>query len=287
MKKVLLLGGDYAEDYEVMLPFQILQYAGYEPVCVAPERKSGEKIRTAIHDFLGDATYRETEGHQFLLNGDFDTLDPSEFAGLYLTGGRAPEYLRLNERVLEIVRYFFKTEKPVAAICHGIQILTAADVVRGRVMTCYPAVAPEVRSAGGIYIEMPADKSIIDRNLATSPAWPGVANLMQCFTGLMEKSGSTSGLGITGSTVYNLSCSDGNRVYDFSCDKVVQAGENPKRFVISIDKNSACCTLIRDTRMLKLSVPGADGAKSPVLLKVEMYSDFGEYIIFRCCEEES
>ena len=187
MKKILLLVGDYAEDYEVMLPFQILQFAGYEPVCVAPERRSGDYIKTAIHDFLGDATYRETEGHRFLLNGDFDSVRTEDYAGLYLTGGRAPEYLRLNPRVLGIVREFFAAGKPVAAICHGIQILTAADVIRGRILTCYPAVSPEVTLAGGVYLEVPPDKAVVDGNLATSPAWPGVANLMKSFTELMEK----------------------------------------------------------------------------------------------------
>ncbi len=187
MKKVLLLAGDYAEDYEMMLPFQILQFAGYEPVCVAPGKKSGEKIRTAVHDFLGDDTYREYEGHRFLLNGDFDTINPADFSGLYLTGGRAPEYLRLNEKVLDLVRWFFREERPVAAICHGIQILTAAEVAAGYFMTCYPAVSPEVKAAGGFYLEVPMDKSVVDRHLCTSPAWPGVANLMQCFTGLMGR----------------------------------------------------------------------------------------------------
>ena len=187
MKKVLLLVGDYAEDYEVMLPFQILQFAGYEPIAAAPERKSGDKIRTAVHDFLGDATYREMEGHQFLLNGSFEAIDPSAFAGLYLTGGRAPEYLRLNQKVLELVRYFFSADRPVAAICHGIQILTAADVVRGRILTCYPAVSPEVVMAGGVYLEVPADKAVVDGKLVTSPAWPGVANLMKSFTELIGK----------------------------------------------------------------------------------------------------
>ncbi len=187
MKKVLMLFGDYAEDYEVMVPYQILCFAGYEPDCVAPDRRSGEKIRTAVHDFLGDATYRETEGHRFVLNADFNSLRLDEYAGLYLTGGRAPEYLRLNQKVMDIVRYFFSLNRPVAAICHGIQILTAADVVRGRKLTCYEAVGPEVKMAGGIYVKLDADKAMTDGNLATSPAWPGIAALMREFTALMER----------------------------------------------------------------------------------------------------
>lgn len=185
MKKILMLLGDYAEDYEVMVPFQILKFACFDVDCVAPGKNAGEKIKTAIHDFLGDATYKELEGHQFEINKDFDNLILSEYDGLYITGGRAPEYLRLDSRVLDLVRYFHNAGKPVAAICHGIQILTAADLVRGRKLTCYPAVVPEVTMAGGTYIEIPADQAITDGKLVTSPAWPGIYALMQQFTVLL------------------------------------------------------------------------------------------------------
>lgn len=185
MKKVLMLLGDYAEDYEVMIPYQILKFACLQVDCVAPDKHSGEKIKTAIHDFLGDATYRETEGHQFELNRDFNNLRLEEYDGLYITGGRAPEYLRLDPRVIQLVTHFHNAGKPVAAICHGIQILTTADLVRGRRLTCYPAVAPEVQMAGGTYVEVPADEAVTDGKLVTSPAWPGIFALMQRFVGLL------------------------------------------------------------------------------------------------------
>lgn len=185
MKKVLLLLGDYAEDYEVMIPYQILKYADIEADCVAPDRLPKDTIRTAIHDFLGDMTYRESEGHRFIINADFNQIKLQEYDGLYITGGRAPEYLRLNKKVLDIVKYFFELDKPVAAICHGIQILTAADVVKERVLTCYPAVAPEVAMAGGVYLPMDSDKAIRDGNLVTSPAWPGIAELMKQFIAIL------------------------------------------------------------------------------------------------------
>ncbi len=181
-----MLLGDYAEDYEVMIPYQILRFACFEADCVAPDKKPGDTIRTAVHDFLGDATYRETEGHRFSINKDFDDIRLDDYDGLYITGGRAPEYLRLNPRVLEIVRDFFKKNKPVAAICHGIQILTAADVVRGRKLTCYAAVSPEVTMAGGVYVEMDPSKAMTDGNLVTSPAWPGIPALMQQFVVLLR-----------------------------------------------------------------------------------------------------
>lgn len=185
MKKILMLLGDYAEDYEVMVPYQILKFACFDVDCVAPDRKSGEKIRTAIHDFLGDATYRESEGHQFKINKDFDSITLSEYDGLYITGGRAPEYLRLDPRVINLVKYFHNASKPVAAICHGIQILTTADLVRGKKLTCYPAVGPEVTMAGGTYISLSDDEAITDGMLVTSPAWPGIYALMQQFIRLI------------------------------------------------------------------------------------------------------
>ncbi|SEA83329.1 protease I [Pseudobutyrivibrio sp. ACV-2] len=185
MKKILMLLGDYAEDYEVMVPYQILKFACFNVDCIAPDRKSGDKIKTAIHDFLGDATYKESEGHQFLINKDFDKIALSEYDGLYITGGRAPEYLRLDPRVINLVKFFHNTGKPVAAICHGIQILTAADLVRGKKLTCYPAVEPEVTMAGGTYVNLPDDEAITDGMLVTSPAWPGIYALMQQFIRLI------------------------------------------------------------------------------------------------------
>ncbi len=185
MKKVLMLLGDYAEDYEVMVPYQILKFACFDVDCVAPDRTDNDIIKTAVHDFLGDATYRETEGHQFKLNKSFDEIDLNAYDGLYITGGRAPEYLRLDVRVINIVKHFFDTNKPVAAVCHGIQILTVADVIKGRKLTCYPAVAPEVTLAGATYVEISPDSAITDGNLVTSPAWPGLANLIQQFTVLL------------------------------------------------------------------------------------------------------
>ncbi len=146
--RVLMLVGDFAEDYEVMVPFQALQMVGYTVEAVCPGKRAGQKIRTAVHDFEGDQTYSEKPGHNFTLNATFEEVDPERYDALLIAGGRAPEYIRLNERVLQIVRHFAEAGKPIAAICHGIQVLTAADVVRGRRLTAYPAVGPEVRLAG-------------------------------------------------------------------------------------------------------------------------------------------
>ncbi|RAV27726.1 DJ-1/PfpI family protein [Sinomicrobium soli] len=173
MKKILLLTGDYAEDYETMVPYQMLLMVGYDVHAVCPGKKKGDTVKTAIHDFEGDQTYSEKPGHRFQLTYTFDLVNPEDYAGLVIVGGRAPEYLRLNEKVLEIVRYFFDKDLPVAAICHGIQILTTAGVVKGRTLTAYAAVGPEVTLAGGNYREVPPTEAVVDGNLVTSPAWPG------------------------------------------------------------------------------------------------------------------
>ncbi|HEX7089547.1 MAG TPA: DJ-1/PfpI family protein [Longimicrobiales bacterium] len=171
-RKILMLVGDYAEDYEVMVPFQALQAVGHTVHAVCPGKKAGEMVRTAIHDFEGDQTYSEKRGHDFRLNATFADVRPEEYDALAIAGGRAPEYLRLDEGVLRVVRHFFEADKPVAAICHGAQILTAAGVIRGRRVSAYPAVGPEVRLAGAEYADIAIDQAVTDGNLVTAPAWP-------------------------------------------------------------------------------------------------------------------
>ena len=171
-KKLLLLAGDFVEDYEIMVPFQALRAVGYTVHAVCPDKQSGEVVRTAIHDFEGDQTYTEKPGHNFTLNANFADANPSEYTGLVVPGGRAPEYLRLNERVLNIVRHFASEHKPIAAICHGLQILAAAGVLEGRSCTAYPACSPEVTNCGGKFVELAADDVHVDGNLVTAPAWP-------------------------------------------------------------------------------------------------------------------
>jgi protease I len=180
-KRILLLAGDYVEDYEVMVPFQALQMVGYAVHAVCPGKKAGEFVRTAIHDFEGDQTYSEKRGHNFMLNAAFDDVSPEAYDALVLPGGRAPEYLRLNPRVLDLVRHFAQTGKPIAAICHAAQVLAAAGVLKGRQCSCYPAVSPDVTSAGGTYVEVPMDKACVDGNLVTAPAWPAQPAWLAAF----------------------------------------------------------------------------------------------------------
>lgn len=171
-KKILMLVGDYAEDYEVMVPFQALLAAGHTVHAVCPKKKAGDKVRTAIHDFEGDQTYSEKRGHDFTLNATFADVKAEDYDALAIAGGRAPEYLRLEQSVLDLVRHFFNEDKPVAAICHGPQILAAAGVIKGRRVSAYPAVGPEVTLAGAEFAEIPIDGAVTDGNLVTAPAWP-------------------------------------------------------------------------------------------------------------------
>jgi protease I len=171
-KKILMLVGDYVEDYEVMVPFQALQMVGHTVHAVCPGKTSGQSVRTAIHDFEGDQTYSEKPGHNFALNFDFDKVNVQDYDALLVPGGRAPEYLRLNETVLEWVRAFDKADKPIASVCHGAQLLAAAGILEGRECSAYPACAPEVRLAGGEFIDIAVTDAHTHRNLVSAPAWP-------------------------------------------------------------------------------------------------------------------
>jgi protease I len=187
VKKILMLVGDYVEDYEVMVPFQILTMVGHTVHTVCPGKKAGEFVRTAVHDFEGDQTYSEKRGHNFTLNAAFDDVKPMEYDALVIPGGRAPEYIRLNDRVLEITRYFAKAGKPIAAICHGLQVLAAAQVLEGRLCTAYPAVKPEVVAAGARWGEVNETftNAHVEGNLVTAAAWPAHPEWMRKFLELL------------------------------------------------------------------------------------------------------
>ena len=185
--KLLMIVGDYTEDYETMVPFQALQMVGHTVDAVCPGKKKGETVRTAIHDFEGDQTYTEKRGHNFTLNASFDEVDAAKYDGLVIPGGRAPEYLRLNEKVLDVVRYFAKADKPIAALCHGAQLLAAAGVLKGRRVNCYPACSPEVGLAGGTYVPVEFTDAVVDGKLVTGPAWTAHPVWLARFLEVLEK----------------------------------------------------------------------------------------------------
>ena len=185
--KLLMLVGDYVEDYEVMVPFQALQMVGHTVHAICPEKKSGEFVRTAIHDFEGDQTYSEKRGHNFVINATFADIKPQDYDALVIPGGRAPEYLRLNPKVLEIVRHFAEADKPIAALCHGPQILAAAGVVKGKKLNAYPACQPDVELAGGVFVSLHVTSATADGKLVTGPAWPAHPAWLAKFLEVLEQ----------------------------------------------------------------------------------------------------
>lgn len=186
-KKILMLVGDFVEDYEAMVPFQILTMVGHQVHAVCPGKKAGDTVKTAVHDFVGDQTYAELPGHRFAVTATFEELDPADYDALVIPGGRAPEYLRLDGRVLEAVRHFDRARKPIAAICHGPQILAAAGVLEGRTCIAYPAVGPECTRAGARFgeVDATASNAVTDGNLVTAPAWPAHPQWMRQFLQLL------------------------------------------------------------------------------------------------------
>ncbi len=186
-KKILMLVGDFVEDYEVMVPFQMLTMVGHEVHAVCPGKTAGQTVKTAVHDFEGDQTYSEKPGHNFMLSFDFDKVDPADYAGLVIPGGRAPEYLRLDPRVLDMVKAFDAAKKPIAAICHGLQLMTPVLDLKGRKCMCYPAVKPELETIGGTWVSQNETFSDahVDGNLVTAAAWPAHPEWMRKFLELI------------------------------------------------------------------------------------------------------
>ncbi len=180
-RRILMLAGDFVEDYEIMVPFQALLAVGHDVHVVCPGKKAGDKVRTAIHDFEGDQTYSEKPGHNFALNATFDEVVEEDYDALVIPGGRAPEYIRLNPRVLDITRHFATAGKPIAAVCHGAQVLAAAGVLEGKRCSAYPACAPDVTRAGGRYAEIAIDEAVVDGVLVTAPAWPAHPKWIAAF----------------------------------------------------------------------------------------------------------
>ncbi|WP_353118779.1 DJ-1/PfpI family protein [Nitratidesulfovibrio sp.] len=187
VKKILFLVGDFVEDYEVMVPFQMLLMVGHDVHAVCPGKKAGQQVRTAVHDFEGDQTYSEKPGHNFTLNADFDAVNTADYDALVIPGGRAPEYIRLNPRVVEIVREMAAAKKPIASVCHGQQLLVTAGVVKGLTCTAYPAVKPDIEGAGGTWCEVndTFTNACVDGNVVTAPAWPAHPEWIRKFLGVL------------------------------------------------------------------------------------------------------
>lgn len=188
-KNLLMIVGDFSEDYEVMVPFQALTMLGYTVHNVCPGKKAGDSVATCVHDFEGFQTYTEKRGHNFAINFNFDEVDVNNYLGLILPGGRAPEYLRMNEKVLKITKEFFNQNKPICAICHGPQILCSAGVLKDVESTAYPACRSEVESSGSKFVgdNQTFDNVVVDlkHKLVSTPAWPGQPGVLRKFVELL------------------------------------------------------------------------------------------------------
>lgn len=182
-----MIVGDYVEDYEVMVPFQALQMVGHTVHAICPDKKEGEFVRTAIHDFEGDQTYSEKRGHNFTLNATFAEIDPAKYDALIVPGGRAPEYLRLNAKVVSLVKSFYTSKKPIASVCHGPQLLAAAGVLKGKKLSAYPTCAPEIESAGGAFVSVGFSEAVVDGLLVTGPAWTAHPAWLAKFLEVLEE----------------------------------------------------------------------------------------------------
>ena len=181
-KKILIIAGDCAEDYEVKVPQQALQMLGYEVHVTAPQKKAGDMLQLVVHDFTGLDTYIELTGHRIGVDVALEGLKAADYAGLVIPGGRAPEYVRLSEKAVSLVKDFFSEGKPVAAVCHGTQLLAAADVLKGKETTSYPACGPECSIAGATWHNKPV---VTSGNLVTAQAWPNHPEWLRAFVGLL------------------------------------------------------------------------------------------------------
>jgi deglycase len=186
-RRILLLVGDYVEDYEAMFAFHALQMLGHRVDAVCPGKGAGETVATAVHDFEGEQTYSEKRGHNFRLTTTFETVQPDLYDGLIIPGGRAPEYLRLNPQVLELVRAFDREQKPICAICHGVQVTATAGILPGRRCTGYPALRPDLQAAGAEWRDPSPDldDAVTDGHLVTAPAWPADPAALRAFLAVL------------------------------------------------------------------------------------------------------
>jgi protease I len=179
-KKILMLVGEFSEEYEIFVFEQCMHAVGHTVHVVCPGKKSGEMIKTSLHDFEGDQTYTEKLGHLYTLNASFKDAKAADYDAVYVAGGRGPEYIRIDKGVQKLVREFHEAAKPIFTICHGVQVLMAVDgVIKGRKVAALQYCEPEVRAVGGIYVDVPPDGAFADGNLVSAKGWPGLAAFMR------------------------------------------------------------------------------------------------------------
>ena len=186
-KKVLMLIGEYSEEYEIYVVEQALEALGHEVDIICPETKAGQMVRTSVHDFgPGVMTWTEHLGHNIEVNVDFDAVDTADYDAVYVAGGRGPEYIRTYPRIREIVREFHRDNKPIAAICHGLQVLVAVpEVIAGKRVAGLFTVEPEVALTDATYVKIGGKDALRDGNLVTAEGWTALAAFIREFIALL------------------------------------------------------------------------------------------------------
>ena len=179
-KKILMLTGDFSEEYEIFVFEQAMHAVGHTVHVVCPDKKAGDVLKTSLHDFEGDQTYTEKPGHNYILNKTFSEVKPADYDAVYVAGGRGPEYIRIDKRVQEIVRHFHKADKPIFTICHGVQVLMAVtETIRGKEVAALQYCEPEVTAGRRQIHRRAADGAHVDGKLVSAKGWPGLAAFMR------------------------------------------------------------------------------------------------------------
>jgi protease I len=179
-KKILMLVGEFSEEYEIFVFEQAMHAVGHTVHVVCPDKKAGDRIKTSLHDFEGHQTYTEKLGHDYVLNKTFAEVKLQDYDAVYCAGGRGPEYIRIDPRVQAIVRHFHETKKAIFTICHGVQILIAVDgVVRGKSVSGLKYCEPEVTLAGGKYVDLSPTDAHVDGNMVSAVGWTALAAFMR------------------------------------------------------------------------------------------------------------
>ena len=181
-QQVLIIVGDATETLDTMYPYYRLQEAGFEPVVAAPEKR---RYQMVLHEIKpGWTITKEWEGYSIEADMAFADIDPERFAGILFSGGRAPEYIRYDPDLVRITQHFFQTGKPIASVCHGVEIPAFADCVRGRRMATVPKCKFDLEVCGGTFVDAPC---VIDGNLVSGRTFHDNGHYVGPWIALLEE----------------------------------------------------------------------------------------------------
>jgi protease I len=186
VEKVLVVIGDATETVDTLYPFYRLQEAGFEPVVIAPERRVYQMVLHEVRP--GWTITKEWEGYQLRADLAFADVHPEDYLGIFFSGGRAPEYIRYDKDLVRITRHFFAENKPVASVCHGVEIPAFAGCVQGRRMATVPKCRFDLEVAGGIFVDQPC---VIDDNLVSGRTYHDSGHFVGPWIRLLEAAAAT------------------------------------------------------------------------------------------------